>query len=345
MANQGSLPKPLKISMYQPVLQAKRDEDNPEFGWKWKEVQKFHSSNVLYVNLGELSDDLEVCKVIASYLVLTAADIAKKEPRLAGKKISTLFDINVPIRNDGTTNGAMYLYVESRECFNILIGKEFDGKKRFAKVAFTEDEIKESRERGWELGSGQKDILGEKIEEFRLVELPGYMGSLSVEIPERLRSKIRKRILEKDPFIITTKGESELEKKVPREQLVTYFQSFAPVRDGLSTHIIQGTVLKSNNWVKPDMVHSIMKKYSTSTTTTSCIDKNGQSVQCLKYPIVKLKDGGDPKYNVMEVEFDPKTGDAFFALQMKLRLHMNVTLKSGKNLNVAIFFRLKEVNQ
>lgn len=256
---------------------------------------RYHHNHFLYVETGIATNDQLINSLTSSF--------ASNKSLL--KNISLKFQTNIVTKNDGTTFGYGYLWVEDIKLYNILIGKNEDGSERVSIVDDSswkpdpsiikqkQDLIKFGIPKGmsWYDATEKEDYLD------KMLESP----KIKINLPP---------LLIINPFIYTDIQKLKDPSKTSHN-FVFHPATIAPKDDIISTYKIFCPFVPKNLSEKD--FKNIFEKFSTSKTIISIPDINGKRIQT-SYPIISID--RKKQTHTAIISFDPSTYDALFALLM-----------------------------
>jgi len=260
---------------------------------------RYHHTNFLYVETGIATND----QLINS---LTSSFTSNKNLL---KNISLKFQTNIITKNDGTTFGYGYLWVEDVKLYNILIGKNEDGSDRVTIIddsTWNPDPIIIKQKQDWikyGIPKGMSWYDATEREEYldKLLEPP----KIKINLPPLLK------II---PFTYT----EEQKKKDPSkttDNFVFHPATISPKEDIISTHRIFCPFVPKNLSEKD--FRNIFEKFSTS-HKTNITDSNGKKTST--YPTISIDKKKQTPTAI--ISFDPSTYDALFALLMTRKTNL-----------------------
>jgi hypothetical protein len=220
------------------------------------------------------------------------------------KNISLKFQTNIVTKNDGTTFGYGYLWVEDVKLYYILIGKNEDGSDRVNIVndsSWIPDPNIVKQKQDW-----VKYGIPPGMSWYDATEKEDYLDSLLE--PPKIKVNLPP-LFTIQPFTYT----EEQMKKDPsktKDNFVFYPATISPKEDIISTYRIFCPFVPKNLTEKD--FRNIFEKFSTSHHKIHNTDSTGTKTST--YPTISIDKKKQTSTAI--ISFDPTTFDALFALLM-----------------------------
>jgi hypothetical protein len=226
------------------------------------------------------------------------------------KNINLNHQINIITKQDGTTFGYGYIWVQDKKLYHLLLGKNEDGSER----------IIEEDDENWSPDSS----VQEQYKNWITKGIPQGMSWFDcTEIEDDFLRKLTPPKTKKflPPLIIVPPFNYDDQQKLNDQTKKSDSFIFKPASisskdTSVITHKLFCPSLPSD--VSESILKNIFDKFSTSTTKVS-INDNGKKINDLSYPIITIE---KKKNTIAIISFDPNTNDGLFALLMTRKVYI-----------------------
>lgn len=260
---------------------------------------RYHHTHFLYVETGIATNEQLINSLTSTF----------SSHKSLLKNISLQFQTNIVTKNDGTTFGYGYLWVEDVKLYNILTGKNEDGSERITLVndsSWKPDPLIIKQKQDWiqfGIPKGMSWYDATEKEEYldKMLEPP----QIKINLPP---------LLQINPFKYTDSQKLKDPSKTS-DNFVFHPATISPKEDSISTYKIFCPFVPKNLTEKD--FNNIFDKFSTSQHKVSIPDHTGKRIQS-SYPTISID--RKKQTHTAIITFDPTSYDALFALLMTRKL-------------------------